>query len=265
MNVKLSFVRLVGASILLACSVSGPAFAADKAPDKGDFILKFEKPDKPELNEVHQELAKNEDLPELTAEINRVLSLPSNIPIVFKSCGQVNAFYNPNSRSIAMCYELVQSFAEQFGQGHPERGAGEDAIVGATAFIMLHEVGHSLIHNLDVPVTGKEEDAVDDLAALVSLEFDAEGQGAVVSIIESFASLANGEVQAGQMAFHDEHSLNAQRMYSMMCVLYGSNPEQFKGMVADDLLPESRAARCPAEFQQKSKSWEKLLSRHLKD
>ncbi len=264
MKIKALSMSLAGLCLFAATAFSGPSHASDKAPDGGDFKLAFNSPAKPNQNEVAEALKQNADLPELIAEINRVLSLPNDIPVVFESCGQANAFYIPDSRSISMCYELVQAFAEHFEGSGLDQASSAEAILGSTAFIMLHEIGHALVHNLDIPITGREEDAVDDLAALVALQFDSEGQDAVFSIVESFAALAEADFERGGIAFHGEHSLSAQRMYNIMCILYGSNPEHFRAMVSDDVLPESRAVRCPAEYQQKSRSWERLLGRHLK-
>ena len=42
-------------------------------------------------------------------------------------------------------------------------------MLGSGAFLLQHETGHALVHLLDLPFTGREEVAVDDLAAVSSL------------------------------------------------------------------------------------------------
>ena len=49
------------------------------------------------------------------------------------------------------------------------------------------------------------------------------------------------------LPFWGEHSLAAQRQYDIACLVYGSDPETWAHLVAPDLLPVERAARCPAE------------------
>ncbi|MET0284227.1 MAG: DUF4344 domain-containing metallopeptidase, partial [Polyangiales bacterium] len=56
-----------------------------------------------------------------------------------------------------------------------------------------------------------------------------------------------------------EHSLNQQRFYQILCLVYGSNPRAYQALVSDGVLPASRAQRCPAEYAQKSAAWEQLL------
>ena len=98
-------------------------------------------------------------------------------------------------------------------------------------------------------MTGREEDPVDDLAA-ITLVGDDEAEGWLFGAMMSFAGLARSVEQGDvQLPFWDEHSLDAQRMYTVACVLYGSDPELHAGLVGTDGLPEQRAARCPAEFE----------------
>ena len=65
------------------------------------------------------------------------------------------------------------------------------------------------------------------------------------------------------LAFWDEHSLNGQRVYSITCLIYGSDPDSFAELVGEDGLPAERAARCPGEYKQKSRAWDRLLAPHL--
>lgn len=47
-----------------------------------------------------------------------------------------------------------------------------DLILNLTEFVLYHEVGHALIDMLDIPVLGKEEDAVDGFAAVLATTMD---------------------------------------------------------------------------------------------
>jgi hypothetical protein len=47
-------------------------------------------------------------------------------------------------------------------------------ILGNTVFTLHHELGHALIDQLDLPVLGREEDAVDHLATIMMLPVQAE-------------------------------------------------------------------------------------------
>lgn len=214
------------------------------------------------LGEIAEVLLDSKIFDRLVAALNTILILPKDIDVHFEQCGQINAFYIPGERRIAMCYELFGQFAEIFG-GDDEEELGIE-IINAAVFTFFHELGHALIHVLDIPITGREEDAADDLAALIALNMGEDGEDIVLSALSHFASMADEhESSADELAFWDEHSLDGQRAYNMACIIYGSNPEKFEDMVGDEGLPEARAERCPDEFKQKSNSWERLLDGHI--
>jgi hypothetical protein len=67
-----------------------------------------------------------------------------------------------------------------------------------------------------------------------------------------------------QAPYWDEHSLNEQRFFNIVCWIYGQNPERFQKLAKDGALPEARAARCVGEWEQIDKSWSVLLDSSIK-
>jgi hypothetical protein len=47
-----------------------------------------------------------------TASVEGMLVLPYDIPVKFEACDTINAFYDPSTGEVTMCYELVSYFAE---------------------------------------------------------------------------------------------------------------------------------------------------------
>ncbi len=233
-------------------------FAWLPSPAQAQFTVHYTAPPAA-LQELSQAVAES-GIAELAADyVNGSLDLGAEVPIVFETCGQANAFYNPEHVRISFCYEFLGMFAQIFASdpNQSEEAIG-DNILGSTLFFLLHEMGHAMVHVLELPITGREEDAVDDLAALVLI--DAEGHDDLLSAAESFDAMAALlESSGAEMAFWGEHSLSAQRAYSLACIVYGADPEAYSDLVHPELLPEQRAVRCPAEFEQKASSWERLL------
>ena len=134
----------------------------------------------------------------------------------------------------------------------------------ATAFFFYHELGHALIHVLDLPTTGREEDAVDQLSTYI-LAHESE-DGDVPTLDAALAFLAwSEEAQESEAkpAFWGEHSLNEQRFFNLVCWVYGQDPGRFQNLVQEGHLPEAQADRCPREWEQIDKSWTALLEPHL--
>lgn len=204
-----------------------------------------------------------DSLVEVANPLNEVIALPFDVYLNFDECGEPNAFYNPNVKEITMCYEFLAEFEETFKQ-ITDKPAEIDAMTeGAMVVFFFHELGHCLIDVWDLPATGREEDAVDQLAMFILLDGTPDGESMVLSAATFFA-LASANEDTADLAFWGEHSLNQQRFYDMLCLTYGSNPAKNKNLLGKDGLPKERAERCPAEFKRVDKSWQKLLLPYLK-
>ncbi|MEW6644955.1 MAG: DUF4344 domain-containing metallopeptidase [Pseudomonadota bacterium] len=63
--------------------------------------------------------------------------------------------------------------------------------------------------------------------------------------------------------FADEHSLDAQRYFNLLCMVYGLAPDSNRGIIEKGMLPKERADRCPVEASKINRSWARLLLPHF--
>ncbi len=261
---------------LLACSYSGGksgdadtgpgANAATpaqngvaKAPDKGDFKVARRETGGARGADVADE---EKSLEEAAAELNKAFSLPHDIFIGFDECGEANAFYDPEQKKVTVCYELTEDIYEAFRADYKTDEELEEIVGNAITFVFFHEVGHALVDAYDLPVTGREEDAVDQLSVLVLADGSDAGDKTVLDAARSFAGETDAELD--ELAFADEHSLDRQRFYNIICLLYGQNRQKFASLVEDGTLPEGRAERCGDEYARADKAWDALLAPYVK-
>ncbi|GAB1539909.1 DUF4344 domain-containing metallopeptidase [Scytonema sp. NUACC21] len=233
----------------------------------GKFRIVYGEVKSPFYRELQKELRKSKALEPIGEALNSFeLTLPTDVPIIFTECGELNAYYNPGDQSIKICYDLLTHYAELFSKNSP-KGSVDKAFEEAASvlfFVVLHETGHALVDLLKIPVTGREEDAVDSLAAIILLEGEEEDSAdeIVINTARAFALQGQGQVEGGNIPFADEHSLDLQRFASLACLVYGKNPNKYADIVQNGILPKSRAARCPSEYAQARNSWIRLLERH---
>lgn len=202
-------------------------------------------------------------LQEVAVELNKVFILPQDIYLSVNTCGVANAFYDPNAKEIIMCTELVTLFEQAFAKEFKDKQEAAEAADDSTMFVFFHELGHALIDIYDLPVTGREEDAVDQLSTLIVADGSEEGAASVFNGALAFTLLDDGEVS--ESAFWGEHSMGLQRFYNTICLLYGQDPKAHKDLVNEEVLPQARAQRCPSEYQRIEKAWGTLLSPHMKN
>jgi hypothetical protein len=221
------------------------------------FVVSYPLPSDPVLAQWMVYARERQILENYSRWANSWIKVPTQVGISYYECGQANAFYDPRSRTIVMCLEQLQYLGDHYRyQLTSEQLPG--AIEGAAAFILSHELGHALIHVLDLPVTGREEDAVDQLAAYLLLDSE-NGRSALVYWMNS---LRQEQDVFGAMS--DEHALTGQRQFNLMCWMYGADPGGNADLVAHGYLPLPRAQRCPAEYQRMRSSWDRILAPHLR-
>lgn len=201
---------------------------------------------------------------EAVAGLEETFALPIPIRIVFGPGLEGPQYFQG---VISMPYDFLlqndQILAASAFTDDPEEA--KDILLNITEFVMYHEVGHALVDVLDLPVLGKEEDAVDGFAAILSTlwELD-EITLSAADIFDATSSLSAGnEITAAE--FWDSHSLDEQRMYALFCLIYGSNPEAHS-VLADDLeMPDEKRNECQYDYQRSLRNWTMVLSPYLRN
>jgi hypothetical protein len=198
-------------------------------------------------------------LEEVSDALNNRFQMPKNIPIKLTECDEVNAFYSPGEGSISFCYEMLAYLANAFVRDGVWTQEQQEDVLGAVRFILMHEIGHALVDLLDLPVTGREEDVADQLAVVMLVEGGEKGANAALA---GASALQPASTSFDDTDFADEHSLGPVRLFNVACWIYGSEPRKYQWMVAQNVLPEDQAVRCPSEFERMSKAWYRLLAPH---
>lgn len=236
------------------------------ASERGHLRFSYAKVTNPEYRELKKVFRDERFFEDVVEDLDKTLVLPRNLDVKLQECGEVNAFYDPEDGAVHLCYEMVEHFLQIFaGEDQTEEEAEEAGgkAIAALVFVFYHELGHALIDIYDLPVTGREEDAVDQLATVMLLEtWDSEdSELAMIASAEWFDSSAAEREEDPDMA--DEHALDEQRYYNLLCWTYGSDTEYFADQIEDWELPEARAERCEEEYQKMSRSWDQLLGPHM--
>ncbi|MBA3393376.1 MAG: DUF4344 domain-containing metallopeptidase [Deltaproteobacteria bacterium] len=202
----------------------------------------------------------NKMFDEVAEGLNRTVRLPKAVEINTVSCNTINAFYDPLSRRIIVCYELLDYFVGIFKPEAKSEAELGNAVMGATMFGFFHEVGHGLIDLLELPAVGREEDSVDQLATLILIASGDEGVSQALAGAYWFQLQSKG---THTTPFWDEHAFDQQRFYNITCLIFGSDPKKHADFIKSGTLPMERAMRCPDEYAKIKKAWEKLLQPHL--
>ena len=175
--------------------------------------------------------------------------LPRDLTLRVKDCGMVNAWYD--NGVITVCYEYLDFIKKNTPKTTTRSDVSpEDALVGQTYFVFLHEAGHAMFDFFEVPVFGGEEDAADQFSTyLMLLLGQKEAFPLIMGATYTFQSfLRKPEITSSIAAFSDIHGPPAQRYFNLICIAYGAQPDAFKEFVDKHYLPQSRAEDCAFEY-----------------
>ena len=252
---KTLFVLLiaVGASVF-----SDPALArkSDLRADRIQFS--YVPPKNPEHETVFR-LLKERQVLEKFKQFLSPLRLPRILRLNLTGCdGDSNAWYEDDT--VTMCYEYIDEQLKNAPKETTSAGVTRAyAIIGPTVEVFLHEVGHAVFDYLKVPLFGREEDAADQFAAYLLLQFAKDDARRLIAGV-AYAYHTEASVPSTKKnPFADEHGLPAQRFYNMLCTAYGADPKLFADLVEKQYLPAERAEGCDGEYAQITRAMKTLI------
>jgi hypothetical protein len=195
--------------------------------------------------EVRERLKKRGVL-ETYSQFLAPLRLPYSLRIYASECDRrlsTTPYYSAEMHAINVCYQFLQAaenVADELVELQkkkpgllPEPVTRDEFLTGMIVAVLMHETGHAIFDLLDVPIFGREEDAADQMAAFIALQFD---KDVARTIIKGFAyywakqgelpgsapkpgdfGLAAGSLVDPFPSFSDEHGTAGQRMYNTIC------------------------------------------------
>jgi Putative metallopeptidase len=139
-------------------------------------------------------------------------------------------------------------------------------ILGNMLFVVVHEIGHAVIGEMEMPVLGREEDAADAFAIYAALWFgDDFSHRILVEATQGwFLSDRRDRKEGEKLAFYGAHGIDVQRAYQIVCFMVGSDPVKFKDLADKTKLPEDRRATCQRDYRNTAWSWEMMLKPHFR-
>jgi hypothetical protein len=238
-----------------------------KVLDRGNFVLYFGTNEtNPFLLNSRNQVNADNMLTTLVDQLNAMFSLPRDIPITFRSIGEANAFYNPQTKSIEFGLEFVKTFYDVFGKYYSTAAERWEAARYTTFFFLFHEIGHAMVDMYGITVHGEEEDAVDNFGVYLLTQGFSDGIQASLHASDYFKAYADyqAELQLKYLPVQDEHSLDAKRQYNVLCKVYGTEPAKYVHLITRGFLSEDKAAFCQDAALKNIANWNKDLQKWIK-
>ena len=251
----------------------GPKYQPIQGLDGSGYPICYFQPN--DTNKSAYTALQSRHILEVYAQFLSPLRLPHPLTLVALNCQpdfhSDSPFYSSADRALHFCYEWYNDVLQAAPTATTTQGVTRaNVITGMWAGTLLHETGHAMFDMLDVPVFGREEDAADEVAAFIALQFNKDVQRTIIKGFAYFWQMAaqNGEdpptvddpnppqdviqrcFSDPLCAYSDVHGTASQRLYNTLCLGYGGDPDAFKDFVQMGWLPQTRAADCDREYHQ---------------
>jgi hypothetical protein len=251
------------ALVILVAPAAGIPASAQAAQGSAPIEIEYVPPAKAYLRPVYERLKQRKVLEQLRDFLSP-LRLPVTLRIRTLQCDETNAYWAGRVEGLKLCYEYVD-WLERLAPAEttPEGFTPQDAIAGAFVQVTLHEMGHAVFDLFNVPIFGREEDAADQMAGFIMLQF---GQDVALRTISGTAYAYQQQAKQSNWSrttFADEHETDEQRFYNYLCLAYGAQPATFQRFVDSNILPAKRAANCGREYRQIQRSFMKTVMPHV--
>lgn len=253
--------------------VFGASAAGAQTQGLGRIAIAYVAP----VDKVHEPLyrmLKEQRTLERVRELLARIRWPRTLRLELTGCeGESNAWYD--NAVISVCYEYLDDIWKSANASRrPAYITREDAFVGPVVDTFLHEAGHAVFDLLKIPLLGREEDAADQLAAYIVLQFPKDKKKSLILgsaygyasalRVRNARDLTRPRLGFGRHITHaDEHGTPAQRLYNLLCIAYGSDKELFADVVSKGYLPSGRAEMCEDEYRQIDFAYRTLIAPHV--
>lgn len=246
--------------------VGVPALADERADTRPNRVRgEYVRPTDPAHQPLYENLKRQRVLERLS-EFLAPFRLPRDLLLRIEGCnGKVNAYYE--DAVVTVCYEYLDFINAHLPETETPAGLKpEDAALGPTFDVFLHEAGHAVFDLLRIPMLGREEDAADQFSAYIQLQLSSEeARTLILGIARLGRKEAVKEMSTAPRLkdFAGEHGFAAQRYFNVICMAYGRDPRLFADAVRLGHLPPERAATCGIEYAQFEQAFQTLILPHL--
>jgi len=253
--------------------LGGTGAAAALMAGEGPIHIEYEEPKDAGLKEIAALVKEKRGL-ETFRELLSPFRMPEDLYIKAVGCdGVPNAYFfreKNDQATIRICYEFLKEVREKLPKEATKDGIEpHDALLGQLLFALMHEFGHAAFDLYQIPIFGRQEDAADQFATYIMLQFGGEKahrliKGAAYSYSGFIKDLKDKpQVTLPLAAFSSDHGAPEQRFYNLVCMAYGWDPQIFSQVIEKGYLPEHRGKVCKYEYGNLRFAFRRMITPHV--
>jgi hypothetical protein len=250
--------------IVDAAPAPQPCVAAASGERPAGFRAEYCPVAQPSHGRVRSALQQGEILEDLVTRLNASLRLPRDVTVSLGECGHANAYYFRGTRSIQICYELVDAYQALYASDGLRDAALATAVDRALTFVFYQKLASALIDVLDLPMQGNEAAAADQIATFLlagranadaSIALDgADALFRLVSQQRIAPAQAPGAAVAMTPVVADPSASDDRRLADIRCWVSGQ-----QAITASPAETAGQASACTVGWMRLERAWARVL------
>jgi len=276
---SIAFVACALLFIIVATSCFGSDSTPAQAKGKGRVTVVYQDDAiLPENRDAIKRIRDSGVFEGMADRLTKAVALPHDLQVVITDKGFDDPTTDVPGRTIfwppafsKATHDVVAEFLPEViaSKGQPKAISQENFTadvlnVWSNQFILGHEFGHALIHQLNLPLTGL--DSADGFATFFTVNDKGTGPNAALGAAVLFDAMGSKRPTLTLEDFSSDHPVILQRVYNFLCCVVGSDPQHLQNsLVTDGYVPEVRALLCRKEWTQLNYGWWTMLEPHLTD
>jgi hypothetical protein len=234
-----------------------------------NVIVRYLQTNDIKLQPIAKKLQSDSSIQDVITLMNEEFTFSKPLTIIFGA--NDGPLYDPARNDILIPYTFLDDVEQRFNAvGYPDDNQDKtnldnltQAVMDVVIHTLFHELAHALIATYELPIVGREEDAADNLAVVLSIEYFENGAEIAISAAELFYLEGDEITEFDEADFWDEHSLDLQCYYATLCHVYGSDDTQYTYLLEEAGFSDEHGELCISDYERMANNWLTLLAAYL--
>lgn len=233
-----------------------------------DIIMRFDAPFTTQAQQVKVHLSDAPDFTKLIKQLNKKLPMTDAVILRFVDSADEGPFYDSEISEIHIPYQFwTYAYAMWDADFKRAKEPSSQKVLtrlsdDVLAHTILHEAAHAYIDKLSLPITGREENAADEFAALMLMELlPDDGPDMAISAADFFQIEGLEVTEIYDEDVFSAHALDDQRFYNLVCLIAGVSGNEDAYQILDGLeIEPDQIAQCTEDAHKRQKAWGSIIA-----
>lgn len=206
------------------------------------------------------------------SDLNRNFKLPNNIYIGLGECQHKDAYYNKDSKTIIICYELIFDIHDKFLKEYETNGITEKQATVMTLnvidYIFYHQLAHALydtLYSLDnQKIEKNNEQMMNSFANQIKRSMQQDSKDNKIISVASWFKIMSETQNTKSVNVWNEHGIGFEKFFHMACENSGLDRIKTLNFMEKGFIPAEKLVQCKIKYIEQKEKLEFMISPIMK-